>query len=166
MLEKNLWPLQFVTLEIGPFAPVAEAAPLSLVPSEWPKGRILCHLSCMGGSWCVLKPCFFGSDSVVFFGTGDVFDYMEVSWNGGTPSYHPFEGDFPWNKRSIWGFPNFWNSHEEVWARPEEPLRAEARHVVIGSAGSSACHWVIVPVTWCILVEGIKGRRAATPFFL
>ena len=34
--------------------------------------------------------------------------HMEVSWNGGTPSYHPFiDGISPY-KLSIWGYPHLW----------------------------------------------------------
>ena len=33
---------------------------------------------------------------------------IEVSWNGGTPSYHPFiDGISPY-KLSIWGYPHLW----------------------------------------------------------
>ena len=33
---------------------------------------------------------------------------LEVSWNGATPSHHPFlDGDFPEQKPTIWGYPIF-----------------------------------------------------------
>ena len=40
-----------------------------------------------------------------------VLTYMGVSWNGGTPSHHPFSWNFPWNiPTSFWDPPWLWKS--------------------------------------------------------
>ena len=42
--------------------------------------------------------------------TSKTWDFqMEVSWNGGTPSHHPFKWDFHWKKLSILGIFPFMN---------------------------------------------------------
>ena len=54
------------------------------------------------------------------FGSSSKACAMEVSWNGGTPSHHPFlDGGFPY-KPSIFGVPPFmeppiWQSKIEFW---------------------------------------------------
>ena len=48
--------------------------------------------------------------------------YLVVSWNRGTPSYHPFFVgifmDFQWNKPSIWGYPHLWKPLFDVCWHP------------------------------------------------
>ena len=74
--------------------------------------------------------------------------HMEVSWNGGTPSHHPFEIGISHFKPSIWGYPH-------LWTTPYKCQRVDAKHGA-SDEENTACDDCIITGT-CLFVVRLRG---------
>ena len=73
--------------------------------------------------WCSSPRAFLGRMCV----SSIKKTHMGVSGNRGTPSHHPFEWDFPYQKPSIFGYPHLWKVPSNVYnvVNPEKSCRLD-----------------------------------------